>query len=493
MAVAVAPNPAIASIPDGKEGDAVRLQVNLDESGARYDTLAYAWTRDGGNADEFDDATAAAPTWTRPDVGADSSVSIRCDVTAAGTGGNADRGTTATRADTEPATVEHVPDAVAPTGDVRRISVGVVTDVVNALERSMIDLRAHISGGTYDRLEFAWTLVDFRQGHRGTLFPGVFDSAARSEPTATLPSVDGNTSAYFRCVVTAYGDNGRARRGTTHVRTLQDAHFTILDYPDASVPNVAFDGLQNGHSNQVEQVAAVPSGGQYDEIDWEWFLYPAGADQTAENDLSATRIDDRRARQIRLTLPVVQASTVHDLRCLVSVEGHDGTTERGTLDDRTFNQRFTATPLPEIAFTGGEVPDVAGPMRSRVRLRVSQHRDNFFDEAEYAWSCSRTLNGVTRQHNDAFDDRSAAEPTFTFPDVDEDDESLPFDLSCRVTLRGTDTRYRSSSHGSFTAPGQATSSYVDRAAQAGFGVYVTDEHGNEMAVDAMFPSAQPGS
>ena len=61
-------------------------------SGGTYDELDYDWSVSGGT---LDDNTLAAPTWTRPEVSADTNFNVDLTVTARGTGAVATDGTSA--------------------------------------------------------------------------------------------------------------------------------------------------------------------------------------------------------------------------------------------------------------------------------------------------------------------------------------------------------------------------------------------------------------
>ena len=92
LPVAAAPSVVIDAIPLGKEGTTVLLGVTLADG--TYDgTPEYLWSVDGG---ALDDASAAAPTWTRPAVPANASYTVRLTVSVRGSGTTARSGTTAT-------------------------------------------------------------------------------------------------------------------------------------------------------------------------------------------------------------------------------------------------------------------------------------------------------------------------------------------------------------------------------------------------------------
>ena len=108
---ASSPTVSIDAVPNGNSGTDITLGVAL--TGGVYDALDYAWTVSGGS---LDNATAAAPVWTRPTVTADTDYTISLTVTARGTGTNAANNTSAMASDTETATVQ--PAGSAPTPDV---------------------------------------------------------------------------------------------------------------------------------------------------------------------------------------------------------------------------------------------------------------------------------------------------------------------------------------------------------------------------------------
>ena len=494
MAVAVAPNPAISAIPDGKEGDSVRLTLELDDHGARYDSLTYSWSVDGSQ-DDFNHPTAASPTWTRPDVNSDTEITVRCDVTAHGNGHNADAGTSATRSDTDPATVLQVPDAVAPTGVVRTAGAeGGFIAIPNLFERDAIRVGIDFSDdGTNDYIDYEWTLVNFEQGHRGTVFQGAFDDPTDAAPILTLPSVGGNTSVYVRCVVTAHGRNNTTRRGTTHVRTMTDAHFTILDYPDAQAPSFTVDGVTNGLSNSRIGVSVTPSGGRYDSIEYKWscWVHGSGGGVDTVNDIGPHVFDDRTSRTPTWTRPSVTSNTVYVLRCTVTVRGADGDAEAGTTATDHADINTTVLPLPDADAPSGSLSVARGPMRSRVVLNAT-FNGGTYDRLTYDWYVSRVVEQVEHAHPGSLSGRTLENPTWTRPDVSPDDQSLPFFIRLTFQAHGDGVNaQRGTSDQGVVSNNQIRVDYVNVMEQTdGFGVYVTDEHGNEIQIDAMFPNAQ---
>ena len=230
---AVAPAVTIAAVTEVDEGDMLDLSVSV--SGGIYDTLTYAWTVVSGGG-TLSNANTSAPTYNAPAVTADTTVRVRCTITANGNGGIAAIGTSDMGSDTEDFTVLNVaalPDAVAPA-----VTVGAVNEVN---ENAAIALSVSVTGGTYDTLAYAW---DIRFGG------GTLDDANTSTPTYNAPDVTADTSARVRCRVTAAGTGGIAAAGTSN--TLGDTEdFTVVNVvaplPDAAAPAVTIDAVADGN------------------------------------------------------------------------------------------------------------------------------------------------------------------------------------------------------------------------------------------------------
>ena len=99
------PSVTIDPIPDGNEGTTVRLTRTLSGGSYRAGSETNAWSVSGGT---LDDATADSPTWTRPQVSADTDYNVDLTVTVQGDGTNHAGSATAAAA-TVAATVDDVP------------------------------------------------------------------------------------------------------------------------------------------------------------------------------------------------------------------------------------------------------------------------------------------------------------------------------------------------------------------------------------------------
>ena len=112
LPVAVAPTVSINAVAAGDEGTTVTLGASVGAGGQYDGSVTYAWTVSGGT---LNDATAAAPVWTRPTVTTNTDFDIDLRITVSGDGTTTRTGTSASRDATQvSATVRNVPDTTAP-------------------------------------------------------------------------------------------------------------------------------------------------------------------------------------------------------------------------------------------------------------------------------------------------------------------------------------------------------------------------------------------
>ena len=142
-----------------------------------------------------------------------------------------------------------------------------IAAVSSVLERATQTLRATASGGTKDRVTYAWTIL--RGG--GTI------TGSGASVTYTAPSVSANATGEVQCVATFHGDGTLARDGTSATATDTEV-FTITNtappLPDASAAN----GIIAGGSSRGVFVGAgilfhyslVGAGGVYDRVTAVW-------------------------------------------------------------------------------------------------------------------------------------------------------------------------------------------------------------------------------
>ena len=200
-AAATAPTATITAVPDGAEGTTRRLTATVEGGG--YDDIAYKWEVSEGT---LSDDTAQAPTWTRPQVSADTEVTIDLKVTVTGTGTNA-RADTSASVDAAQVTtnvLNVLPVASRGTTDFT------ITPVPSGEGTTEQQLGVTVTKGTgvYDSVSYLWTVGS-----------GILDSRTRTDPTWTRPSVVLNTNINITLAITFSGDGTTARDETSFTVT----------------------------------------------------------------------------------------------------------------------------------------------------------------------------------------------------------------------------------------------------------------------------------
>ena len=125
LPVASAPNVTIGPVASVDEDDT--LTLNASTSGGTYDSLTYVWSVDGGSGNGTISGSGSSVTYNPPDVTSNSNVTVRCIVTAIGTGGVARNGTSDTDTDTEVFTVNVVAEPMSTSFAIQNVSVSSIT------------------------------------------------------------------------------------------------------------------------------------------------------------------------------------------------------------------------------------------------------------------------------------------------------------------------------------------------------------------------------
>ena len=111
-----------------------------------------------------------------------------------------------------------LPDAEAPTV--------AIDTIANHNEGSTVTLGATLTGGTYDTVDYLWSIDSGG---------GTIDDPTAETPVYTDPDVSFNTSVTLRLTITANGTGTNAADGTSDTAsdTEQFAVFFVADIPDA--------------------------------------------------------------------------------------------------------------------------------------------------------------------------------------------------------------------------------------------------------------------
>ena len=423
LPVAVAPTVSIDRIDAGDEGTTIRLGAAL--TGGTYDgSPEYAWTASGGS---FDDPSSATPTWTRPSVNANAGHAVYLKVTVRGTGTVARASTSDTANSSRHNIVRNVatqlPAATAPT----TLTVNAIAD---GNEGATVQLFSTLTGGVYDRLEYAWTV----------------SGGALSDPTAafpiwTRPSVSADASHTLELTVTARGTGVRARAGAGATATASQT---------ALVRNVAGGGSGNtdDHGNDRASATAVAIPSTTDGIltrgDRDYFrieIAQAGTldlSSTGSRDTYGTLFDStgRKLREnddssqgynFRIVTGWLQAGTYY-----LEVRGYSVNTAGGYGLSVAGSARSGAG-LPDAVPPAVAVNPIAdGFENTAVQVGVTLTGGTYDGTPEYNWVVT---GGV-------LDNPASANPTWTRPSVDADTGHT---VGVAVTVRGTGTNARAGS------------------------------------------------
>lgn len=162
--------------------------------------------------------------YTPTNVASHTDVTLRCVATVRGTGTEAVNMTSDTvTADETFRVLDHI-DAVAPTLELTRIT--------RLDDRDKATLTATISGGTYDTISYAWSIVSGG---------GSLDTMTGEEVVYTPADVSVDTEVTIRCVVTARGTGSLADDGSSDTVTV-DEMLTVFNYNGVPTPTTRRSG-----------------------------------------------------------------------------------------------------------------------------------------------------------------------------------------------------------------------------------------------------------
>jgi hypothetical protein len=231
---------AVATPAEVSSGNAVALM--LDVSDPDGDALTYTWTQSPASpAGTFNDASAANPTWTAPEVTAETSFQLNIAVTD-GRGGNA-RGSAVVKVlppNNNPAPVlTSGPTASTPTLD----------------EQQSLTLSVSATDADGDPLTYAWSQVS------PTSPTGTFSDAASANTTWTAPDVGATGTYSLR--VTVSDDKGGSVQGVVDITVRKLNRAPIV--PDAITPPSS--PLKAGDMATFQLAATDPDG---DTLTYTW-------------------------------------------------------------------------------------------------------------------------------------------------------------------------------------------------------------------------------
>ena len=413
LPVADAPSVSIDAIAAGDENTSVQLGATL--TGGAYDgSPEYDWSVSGG---ALNDSSLAAPTWTRPSVGATADYTVSLTVTVRGAGANARTGSSDTAnasrtAEVRDAGGDHGGDRASATP----LSIPSTTD-------------ATLTRGDRDYFRFditqSGTLTLRTTGSTdtyGTLFDGSGRELQRDD--------DGGSDLNFRI------SRGTVAAGTYYLEVRGYNSGTSGDYrlevsgsartgvalPAADAPSVTINSIAAGDENTAVQLGASLTGGAYDgSPEYAWTV-TGGA------------LNDPASATPTWTRPAVTSDTSYTVRLTLTVQGAGTNAASATSDtaqaSRTAQVRDTTAPLPVAdapSVTIGAI--AAGDENTAVQLGAALTGGTYDGSPEYAW----TVTGG------ALDNPASANPLWTRPSVSTD---TSYTVRLTVTVRGTGANAR---------------------------------------------------
>ena len=369
--VAVAPTVSINAVAAGDEGTTVTLGASVGAGGQYDGSVSYAWTVEGGT---LNDATAAAPVWTRPNVATDTNFNINLRITVNGDGTTTRNGTSASRDATQvSATVRNVvvlPVAVAPTVSIDSIAAGD--------EGTSVSLTATVTGGTYDgSITYAWSVDE-----------GSLNNSGATSPTWARPAVTATKTVDVNLRISVSGSGTNARAGTSANRDAAEVSATVrnvLPAASAGSASVSINAVAAGDEGTAVNLAATVTKGTgvYDTVAYAW---------TADEG-TLTGADTATPTWTR---PDVTATKNVTLRLVLTLQGTGTTATNGT-----------SVALAEVTRSASvrDIPDTTAPVLesaetsddgTSVVLVYSELLDTASVPAvgDFTLSPARTISGV---------------------------------------------------------------------------------------------------
>ena len=392
---------ATINVPStGAERTTVRLSASVT---GNYDSISYTWTVAEGT---LNNASAASPTWTRPTVSSGKTVAIGLSVSVTGTGTNAQSGTSANASATavSPRVTDNTPVASAPSVTIDSVSAG--------REGTTVSLSAAITGGTYDSLEYTWTVAE-----------GTLNDATAQSPTWTRPTVTATKDVAIGLSLKAKGTGTKADPGTSATVNATAVNASVTDtplLPLAVAPSVTIDAVANGNENTTVKLTASISGGTYDGLDYLWSV-------------GGGTLDDATLESPTWTRPAVSADTEYNINLRVTANG-TGTNARSGSSTQKNAGHVVATVLdvpvtpvtPNASAPAVAINNIAAGREGTTVVLGATLTGGTYDAIDYAWTVAEGT----------LDDATLAAPTWTRPTVTAT-KNVAVGLS--ITAKGTGT------------------------------------------------------
>ena len=381
-------------------------------TGGSYDTISYAWT---ANAGSFT-GSGSSVTYTPNVTGSTHSVTNSCVASVTGTGSEAVMGTSDSVTAFGTVVVNPVetllPDADAPTLT--------VSSLASLDEDESHTFTTSVSGGTYDRLTYAWSISSGG---------GSLSSASGDSVTYTPATISADTNAIISCTVTAHGDGGDdgvARDGTTDTDTDTES-FTVNDISDtlpaAAAPTLTVSAPASVTENGTASITSSVSGGTYDTITYAWSISSGSGEITGSGS------------SVTYTAPSVTQNTTMTIRCEITVAGDNENAKTGSSASNSATDTIIVTNTTDLPATVAPTVTVSSLLslaETETHTFFASVSGGTYDTLDYTWSIVSGGGTLTADLISVAGNRIVYNP----PDVDATTNVF---IRCAVTAKGLGT------------------------------------------------------
>ena len=198
-----------------------------------------------------------------------------------------------------------------------------INGIPDGKQRDTETLSLDITGGTYDRLTYAWSsnYGDTTQ----------FDDATIAGPVWTRPDTDYDRNVSIKCIVTAHDDSDNTQAARTDTEPTTILHLPNADAPSINVlyPPEDFEGVPYTLATEVGKTHE----GTYDYLTYNWWVFHGN------QDFADFVLDDRHAANPVWTRNRVEGSNrvLFQINCDLRAHGNNGNALKGTEE---FTQSF---------------------------------------------------------------------------------------------------------------------------------------------------------
>ena len=461
LPTAQAPTVGVNAIPNTNEG--ATRQVSATETGGLYDTITRTWTASKGTIVQ-DDTDPKLAQWVAPNISvAMEDANVVYSVSVAGTGTDAEDGSTDSASASHTVTILNVLSAaVAPTT--------VIIDVANLIDRdggTTVKLTATIVGGTYDELEYQWRIKNNGYTPQRDVTSGALDGADLTSPTLTVPlppSTSATAEIEVELSVNAVGKGTLADDGTSAVMSATPVTFTAwhpIELPDWRATNplgvldsddVVLNSAQEGHEVRLFAIRAADTGRFDDvEIDWEYSV----ALDDSNNRIWINLDDEVDDDPFAWTLPSYDVDTPTRIRARFRVSGSGTNARSGTQSAwsawrelnftiLTFHAKAPSSVTLSMTHNSGPKAGEAGTVfeaGSTARMAAVYAGDGAWDTRDFVWGYIHNNNAVINAATSAV----ATSAIITMPNPTESSGDWSIWMYLEVTYKGTGTNARTGS------------------------------------------------